>query len=91
MIGAGGSRLLARLRDDPEDLVDLIGREVIVGLTGRDDQVGRELDLAQEIRVLEGHVELVVHLITPHAHTGDPLLLPSVPEDQAPQTRPTKI
>src|SRR3954466_11935473 len=56
--GTSGSGVL---RGYAEDLVDLVGREVLVGFTGRDDQVGRQLDLAQQVGVLERHVELVVH------------------------------
>jgi len=66
---ADRSRLLTRLRHDAQDLVDLVGRQMIVGLAGRDDQVGGELDLPEEIGVLDRSLELVVHLITPHAHT----------------------
>src|SRR4051794_40603333 len=44
-----------------EDPVDLGGAEVLVGLAGRDDEVGGELHLAEQVGVLERHVELVVH------------------------------
>src|SRR5262245_31221267 len=49
-------------RGDAEDLVDLLVAEVVVGLGGRDDQVRRQLDLAEQVAVFERHVELVGHL-----------------------------
>src|SRR3954454_16809837 len=61
-LGSGAARMNA------EDPVDLLDREVLVGLAGRDDQVGRELHLAEQVGVLERHVELVVH-------AGSPFLL----------------
>jgi len=37
---------------------------VLIGLARGDDEVGRELDFTQEVGVLQGHIELIVHLIT---------------------------
>ena len=32
-----------------------------VGLAGGDDQVGGQLDLGEELRILEGDIQLVIH------------------------------
>src|SRR5215218_8351302 len=81
------SGLATRLGDDAEDLVDLVVRQVVVRLAGRDDQVRGQLHLAEQVGVLEGHVELVVHLTTPRAHTGSAsLLTPRVPDGHEHQT-----
>jgi hypothetical protein len=47
-----------------EDLVDLAAGEVALGLASGDDQVRHQFHLAQEVSVLEGHVELVIQVIT---------------------------
>ena len=54
-------RSLDLVASDAEDPVDLLVGEALVGLAGRDDQVGGELHLAQEVAVLERDIELVVH------------------------------
>ena len=46
---------------DPENAIDLVRTQHLLGLTGRDDEVGGELHLAEKVHVLEGDVELVVH------------------------------
>src|SRR6188472_3804169 len=50
---------------DAQDLVDLLEREVLVGLARGDDQVGRQLHLAEQVLVLQRDVELVVHALSP--------------------------
>lgn len=47
-----------------KDLVDLVAGEVALELAGGDDQVRHQFHLAQEVGVLEGHVELVIQVIT---------------------------
>jgi len=48
-------------RLDPEDLVDLLGREAFFGLAGSDDQVGGQLHLTHQLAVLQRNVELISH------------------------------
>src|SRR4051812_32127849 len=51
--GALGGGAVGAYAEDP---VDLGRAEVLVGLAGRDDEVGGELHLAEEVGVLERHV-----------------------------------
>lgn len=62
----GASGFLAGLRYDAEDLVDLLVGQVALVLGGGDDHVRRQFHFAQEVRVLQGHVELVMR----HDHLG---------------------
>src|SRR6478735_9007352 len=63
------SRALPRLGQHPEDPVDLVDGEMLVGAGRGDDEVGGELDLAEEVRVLARDIELVVHVLLP-AHSA---------------------
>src|SRR3954451_4511670 len=63
--GRRRSRPLGQVWGHAEDLVDLLRRQVFVGLARGDDQVGRELHLAEQVLVLQRDVELVVHAISP--------------------------
>ena len=46
---------------DAQDPVDLVGREGAVRCGGSDDEVGRQLDLDEQVGVLERYVERVRH------------------------------
>ena len=67
-----GAATLGPLDLDPEQPVDLVLRQRGVGLARGDDQVGRQLDLGEQLGVLERDVQLVIHHAAPPLRIATP-------------------
>ena len=81
-----GQRVADGIVVEAEQPVDRGLRQHVVGLAGRDDEVGGELDLGEQLGVLERDVQLVIrhgapsscHLVLPVQPTSAPVAAPIV-------------